>query len=235
MVEGRDFTTIDNEYVASPLYKLSELLRGGAGKGWTTITALSSLAYYFFEYELWRQFGSRISAHEFDLVHRITPFKSDKTQSLLAKRFDRHRVPFVIGPLNGGIPWPKYFMGRQHAEREWLSHIRSLYKLMPYYRSTLIHTTAIIAGSKYTLSQFPRWARHKSVYVPENGVDLNRFAIHRTKTAHLPLKGAFVGRLVPYKGADMLLNSTAEYLKQGHLELHIIGDGPQRELLEAIG
>src|SRR6185437_750222 len=48
LAEGSDFSVIDNEYVAGPLYRLSTLLRGGSGKGWTTVTALSSLAYYSF-------------------------------------------------------------------------------------------------------------------------------------------------------------------------------------------
>lgn len=71
--EGADFTAIDNERIAAPMYKLSDRLRGGDGKGWTTITAFGSLTYYTFEWELWRQFGPRIKAGEFDLVHRITP------------------------------------------------------------------------------------------------------------------------------------------------------------------
>src|SRR5215475_342516 len=73
LIEGRDFTAIDNESVAAPLLKLAHTLRGGIGKGWTTNAAFSSLAYYSFEMELWRQFSSRFADHEFDLVHRITP------------------------------------------------------------------------------------------------------------------------------------------------------------------
>ena len=76
LVEGRDFTAIDSERVAAPVWKLADLLRGGAGKGWTTAAALSSVAYYAFELEMWRQFGARVLAHEFDLVHRITPLSS---------------------------------------------------------------------------------------------------------------------------------------------------------------
>jgi glycosyltransferase involved in cell wall biosynthesis len=48
------------------------------------------------------------------------------------------------------------------------------------------------------------------------------------------LKGAFVGRLVPYKGADMLLEAAAGFLRRGQLELHIVGDGPQRPFLEGL-
>ena len=231
LIEGRDFAAIDNERVAAPVSKLAGMIRGGAGKGWTTKTALSSLAYYSFEFELWRQFKSRLTAHEFDLVHRITPL-SPTSQSIIAKRLAKLGIPFVIGPLNGGVPWPKNFLERQYAEREWLSHIRRLYKLMPSYRSTRRYSSAIIVGSKYTYEEMPQWAKHKCTYIPENGVDSGYCEGPMKGLASLPLKAAFVGRLVPYKGADMLLEAAADFLKAGQLQLHIIGDGPQRPLLE---
>src|ERR1700734_3817753 len=52
LVEGRDFTAVDNEYLASPIYRFANLVRGGEGKGWTTVMAFSSLAYYSFELEI---------------------------------------------------------------------------------------------------------------------------------------------------------------------------------------
>src|SRR5262249_51773106 len=109
-----------------------------------------------------------------------------------------------------------------------------LYRLMPGYRSTRRDSTAIIAGSKHTYGEIPHWAQEKCVYIPENGVDLKRFKIPRDRSASLPLRAAFVGRLVPYKGADMLLEAAAEFLKGGKLELNIIGDGPQRSVLETM-
>ncbi|MHB8885751.1 MAG: glycosyltransferase [Methylovirgula sp.] len=230
LVEGEDFTIVDNERIAAPLYKLSNFLRGGAGIGWTTIAAFSSLAYYSYELEMWRQLKTQIVARKFDLVHRITPL-SPTSQSIIAKRLADIDIPFVIGPLNGGVPWPRHFKSRQHAEREWLSHVRGLYKLMPGYRSTRLYSAAIIAGSRFTMEDMPRWTREKCVHIPENGIDLDYFEPPRNHTRQRPLRGAFVGRLVPYKGADMLLEAAAEFLRKGQLELHIIGDGPQRTLL----
>jgi glycosyltransferase involved in cell wall biosynthesis len=231
--KGWSFTAIDNEMVASPLWRLAAKVRGGANKGWTTTTALQSLAYYSFERAVWREFGRRLAARDFDLVHRITPL-SPTSQSIIAQRLANINVPFVIGPLNGGVAWPNHFATRQYAEREWLSSIRVLYKLLPGYRSTRRDSAAILVGSKFAYGDMPSWARHKCIYMPENGVDLERFSLVRDRSASIPLKGAFVGRLVPYKGADILLNASFEFLQSKQLQLHIIGDGPQRPLLNAI-
>jgi glycosyltransferase involved in cell wall biosynthesis len=233
LTEGRDFTAIDNEYAAKPLYKFSSLLRGGEGVGWTTLAAFSSIAYYAFEFEVWRKFGAQLREGAFDLVHRITPV-SPTSQSLLAKRLFRAGVPFVVGPLNGGVPWPKGFVARQHAEREWLSHIRRAYALMPYYRAMRRYSTALLVGSKHTCAQMPGWARPKCIYLPENGIDPERFSKVRDRRAGLPVKAVFVGRLVPYKGADILIRAAQRFLADGRLTLEIAGDGPQRPMLEAM-
>ena len=103
---------------------------------------------------------------------------------------------------------------------------------MPAYRSTRRYSSAIIVGSKYTYEEMPQWAKVKCTYIPENGVDSEH--CEGKRPASLPLKAAFVGRLVPYKGADMLLEAAADFLRAGQLELHIIGDGPQRSLLETM-
>jgi glycosyltransferase involved in cell wall biosynthesis len=232
LIEGRDFTAIDNEYIASRLIQLAANLRGGVGKGWTTISAFSVFSYYSFEQELWKLFEKRLVAREFDLVHRITPL-SPTSPSLIAKRLARLNIPFVLGPLNGGVPWPKGFAHRQHAEHEWLSYVRGLYKLMPGYRSTRRNSSAIIVGSRYTQQEMPSWALGKCVYIPENAVDLELFNSPRTARKASPVQAAFVGRLVPYKGADIAIEAAVEFLRAGSLQLQIIGDGPQKDFLIA--
>src|SRR5262249_19746074 len=96
------------------------------------------------------------------------------------------------------------------------------------------NSAAIIVGSKHTYREIPDWAKGKCVYIPENGVSAGRLDLARDRTARLPLRAAFVGRLVPYKGADMLLEAAADFLRERQLELEIIGEGPQRALLEAM-
>ena len=222
---------INSEAVAKFTYKIGQALRGGAGKGWTTLMAAAAPAYYYFERLVWRELGADIRAGRFALVHRLTPL-SPTMPSVLAQHCANARVPFVLGPLNGGVPWPSAFDQERRKEREWLSYVRSAYKLLPGYTQTRRCASAIVCGSRHTMSEMPAWAQPRCIYVPENGIDPDRFTKRRARHARLPLQLIFVGRLVPYKGADMLLEAAAPILKDGRAQLSIIGDGPERARLE---
>jgi glycosyltransferase involved in cell wall biosynthesis len=232
MQEGAHFTAIDTERILRPLHKLSTFLRGGSAKAWTIQTAVAALAYPYFEREVWREFGSRIRDRQFDVVHRITPL-TPTAPSSLAPRCARVDVPFVLGPLNGGVPWPKAFDAARRQEREWLSYVRSGYKLLPGYRETLACASAVLAGSRYTFDEIPLAYRSKCIYLPENAVDPARFFRRATAAQEGPLRVHYVGRLVPYKGADMLLAAAAPLLRSGRMRLDIVGDGPLMPALRA--
>lgn len=231
--EGLDFTALDTRRVMRPLNRLAALLRGRDQIGLTTQTAFDSLAYYYFEHLLWRRFGAAIMRREFDVVHRLTPL-SPTAPSIIARRCRRAGVPFVLGPLNGGLPWPTGFGQVRRGEREWLSYVRDGYKLLPGYRSTRANAAAIVSGSTATHTQLGARFWPKTVYVPENGVDPARFdLLHADAPATLPLRVCFVGRLVPYKGADMLLAAAAELIRAGRVAVEVIGDGLMLPALRA--
>lgn len=224
LIEGQDFTAIDSEAVARPLWAVAEKLRMGEGKGWTTLQAINALIYPWFEHLVWKEFGQAIKAGKFDIVHRITPL-SPTISSPIARKVDRAGVPFILGPLNGGVPWPKHFDAERRAEKEWLSYLRDTYKHLPGRKNTLKHASTLIVGSRHTQSEIPDAYQSKTIYVPENGIDPTRFN-QVAKPKGDVLKACFVGRLVPYKGADMLIAAAADYLRSGRMTLDIIGDGP---------
>jgi glycosyltransferase involved in cell wall biosynthesis len=143
-------------------------------------------------------------------------------------------VPFVLGPLNGGLPWPAGFDGARRKEGEWLSYVRGAYRLLPGYRSTRRDAAAILVASRETLRQMPREHRGRCFYLPENGIDPARFALRRTRRAARPLRLVFVGRLVPYKGPDMLVEAVAPLVRDGAVTLDVIGDGPMSAELKAL-
>jgi glycosyltransferase involved in cell wall biosynthesis len=231
-VHGREFTTLDSEPVARPLWRFDEWLRRATGLGWTVSTALAAFPYYYFEHLVWRRFGPAIARREFDLVHRLTPL-SPTTPSLLARRCRAAGVPFVWGPLNGGVAWPAEFASRRRAEGEWLSYVRDAHKLLPRYASTRRDAAAIVVGSRATWEQM---AGHhdRCVYIPENGIDPERFPAPGAPPPDGPLRVAFVGRLVPYKGADMLIEAAAPLVRAGKLLVDVIGDGPELGALRAL-
>jgi glycosyltransferase involved in cell wall biosynthesis len=232
LVSDRDFTSFDTSALFHPMETLVRLI-SGPNKGWAMLTALSLPSYLLFEYLLWRHFRKDLKAGRFDLVHRITPL-SPAVPSLLAARCQKIGVPFVLGPLNGGLPWPPSFPNLQRQDGELLSRFRNAYRLMPAYRATRRCAAAIIVGGRHVLNDMPEKWHRKCVYVPENGIDLARFPPPTVRPPSKVLRVAYLGRLVPAKGADMLIEAAAPLLSAGQMTLDIIGDGPERARVEAL-
>jgi starch synthase len=231
--EGIDFTAIDSEPAARPLWQLDSAVRRLTGLGWTASTALAALPYYYFEHLVWRAFGERIRRGEFAIVHRLTPL-TPTTPSVIARRCVAAGARFVWGPINGGVAWPRMFDDVRRREGEWLSYVRDAYKLLPGYRATRRCASAILVGSIASRDQLPRDARARAVYVPENAIDPQRFGRCVDRPVTAPLRVAFVGRLVPYKGADMLIEAAAPLVRDGRVTLDVIGDGPEMPRLKRL-
>ncbi len=222
-VEGTDFTAIDTESIAAPAWKLSQILRMGESRGWTIVQAISSLTYPVFERKIWRQFGPALTRGDYDLVHRITPL-SPSASGPLAEKCRKVGVPFVLGPLNGGVPWPKGFEAEQKQEGEWLSRARGLLRIFPGRRRMLQACSAILYASKFTRGDIPRALLDRSIYLPENAIDPARF-FRQTTPEPGTLKACFIGRFVPLKGMGMLIEAARPLLETGRMELHLVGDG----------
>ncbi|MBB2159000.1 glycosyltransferase family 4 protein [Gluconacetobacter sacchari] len=226
--EGQDYTAINTEFLFEPIARLVRWI-SGPNKGWAVVTALTIPSYLLFELIARKRFKKRL--REFDLVHRITPV-SPAVPSPMATWCRRAGVPFVLGPLNGGLPWPKEFPNLRKQEGEWLSGFRSLFRALPGYRSTRNAAAAIIAGGKSAFREIPGIWKDKVVYIPENAFDPSRFPVptHRRSAQDYqgrPLRAIYLGRLVPYKGCDMLLEAAADLLRQGRMTMTVVGSGPE--------
>ncbi len=222
---------IDNEWLARPLYRLSTLLRGGRTLSWTTDTAMAWPSYMVFEHQVYSDFRRKLQQGKFDLIHRITPL-SPTMGSPLASMTE---VPMILGPLNGGLPWPRDYPELRRKEHEWLVPLRGAYKYLPYYRSTYRHLAGVIAGSRHTATEVPRSFRGRRCYIAENGIDPSRLPLAATWPGPSgPFRFLTVGRLVPYKGVDLILEAMQSSAVLRGCELHVIGDGPHRSHLEEL-
>lgn len=220
---------LDTEAVAASAYKVAAFLRGGEQKAWTLQMAMDYPSYLAFEFAARKRFGAELAAGAFDLVHRITPM-SPTLPSAMAKSCP---VPFVLGPLNGNLPWPKGFGQELRREREWLSHARAAYKWLPYHRSTFTASRAILAAFEHTVADVPARVQERAINFPEVGIDPDTFRLEPRKSSER-LTILYAGRLVPYKLPDVAVRAFARSAALRRHRLVVVGDGPERPLLEAL-
>lgn len=184
-----------------------------------------------FEWCAWRRMKPALLAGEFDVVLRVLPVTS-VLPSAFAFLLRKGPVPFVLGPLNGGLPWPAGFV-QAEKQKEWITGLRNLYQVLPFSRSMFRHATAIIGGSSQTCEEFSAY-RDKVFFVPENGINPSQIgSTHRVPRGD-KLRLIFVGRLVPYKACDLALRAVAPLLRDGRATFSIIGDGAERPALEQL-
>ena len=226
---GVDVVYIDSEKVAKPLYHLAQKLTGDPNKAMTLQVALSYPSNLYFEYCVWKQFKKRLRAGEFDLVHRASPM-SPTVASPIAKRCP---VPFVIGPVLGGLPWPQQFKGEMRREGEWMNYFRSAHRFLPYYASTYRNAAAILAGYAHTVGDIPKRDHDRVIEFSEGGIHPEDFPervfVEKEKATIL-----FVGRLVPFKQPEVLIRCFERSAVLRAHRLVIVGDGPELVRLQAL-
>src|SRR5262249_5964616 len=120
-------------------------------------------------------------------------------------------------------------------EREWLVPFRSTYRRLPFYQSMYRHLRGVIAGSRHAAAEIPRWFHGRRFYLPENGIDPSRFPIpDRWSEPGHRFRFITVGRLVPVKGIDLILEAIGRSKLLRECEMTIVGDGPHKPMLEKI-
>ncbi|MFO1202058.1 MAG: glycosyltransferase family 4 protein [Tabrizicola sp.] len=227
------FDFLDTEYIASPMERFSQFLRGGNQVAWSTGMMMSYLPYLAFERDAWKKYRGAIEGGQFDLIHRITPM-SPTLPSYIA---GRGRVPFVIGPLNGNLDWPRAFTREQKREKETLRRLRDFYKYMPYAKRTYTRAAAVLAAFRHTINDISWTPAERIVPFPEIGFDP---AVFPAKRERAPFAGSgektflYAGRLVPYKVPEVVVRAFVGDERLRQHRLRIIGDGPERGRIEAM-
>src|SRR5436309_11630741 len=196
---------------------------------------LTAFGYPFslaFEWHAWQQLRRRIFAGEFDVVLRIMPM-TPVLPSPFAFFLRKGPIPFVIGPLNGGLPWPAGFRQLEN-QKEWVSNIRSLYRYLPFARSTYRHASAIIAASSQTYAEFAAY-NGKVFFVPEPGIARSLcYGDSCSRNPGVKLEPLFVGGLLPRNACHLALRAAAPLLRSDLARFTVVGDGPERDRLEQL-
>lgn len=224
-IGGAEVVYLNTERIAVPLWKLASSIRASHSIN----TAIKLPDHYYFEYKLWRAFRRDLEKGLFDIVHRVTPISS-AIPSPLAKWSP---VPFILGPINGGLPWPRQFRSELFKEGEWLRYMRQLYRLTPYAGPTYKNPAAILAAYRHTISRLPTSGGERIINFPENGVDPSRFTVRTSRNAER-VTFVYVGKLMPYKSVKTVVSAFIESDLLRKQKLILVGDGSDRRMLQAM-
>ena len=171
-----------------------------------------------------------IEQYKIDIVHEPTPV-SPRLPSMMYGL----GVPVVIGPMNGNMTYPPGFRSRSRLERAFVPVARCFTNLANSLIPGKRRAEVLLVANERTRSALPSGYKGQVRILCENGVDRNVWQ----RPDDLParpvdrLRLVFLGRLVFWKGADMLLDVFAEVKKQmPSAELWIIGDGAERARLQ---
>jgi glycosyltransferase involved in cell wall biosynthesis len=223
---------IAESQVMTQCYSLAARL---SGNSWQLLHMLSYPIYAEFNHRAYLQFKDQIRAGAFDLVHVMTPMMPRYPVKALEAC---QNVPFLLGPVNGGLPFPDGFRDVAKKEYAYLNFLRRIGRwLIPGYAATYKKADKILSGSTYTLEllqkMFPSSSENMELFY-ENGID-QTFLRPVARSAREKVNLLFVGRLVPYKGVDMLIDAIAHLTPtlQNQIHLTIVGDGQERQNLEA--
>lgn len=233
---GHAVTYIEEGPLARTASGLADRLANRGATNWPLLHALSYPVYAAFNAAVRRRFATRVRDGEFDVVHALTPILPRYPSALALVR---RETPFVLGPVNGGIPFPPGFAAIGRREFSRFNALRVLGRLIPGYRATYRRADLVLCGSAHTRD----FARDSLGVAPdhleilaENGVGPEHFAIPRPRPDDGRVRLLFVGRLVPYKGADMVLDALAALpaVRRDRVECVVVGDGPERAALAAL-
>ncbi|CAD5981889.1 D-inositol 3-phosphate glycosyltransferase [Planktothrix tepida] len=210
-----------------------------ASKGtinWPLAHTLSYPIYAEFNHRVYQQFKDEVLQRKYDIVHALTPMIPRYPVKLINAC---QNTPFLLGPVNGGVPFPPGFQKIAKKEFANLNFLRSIGRmLIPGYLQTYQKADQVLSGSTYTLNWLKDSLKVSDDHIDlfyENGIDPT-FLTDQPKTRTSDrVNLLFVGRLVPYKCADILIDAIAQLENsiQQKVHLTIVGDGSERTALEA--
>jgi glycosyltransferase involved in cell wall biosynthesis len=167
-----------------------------------------------------------------DVVHEPTPVSPVQPSAM----FDVG-APVVFGPMNGGLDYPDAFShydgSLQRAGFRAAQLVASAVNMaVPGKRKAAL----LLVANERTRRALPASIAHvPTIELVENGVDMTRFdSSIPPRPASSRTRFAFVGRLIDWKGVDMLLEALAKCAERSDVGLDVYGDGAVRPSLQEL-
>lgn len=181
-----------------------------------------------------RKVKQLLDQQKFDLFHRVTP--SGYKASLLPVP----SMPLVLGPVLGADPFPDSFesifrprFASSHSLRSLVTRFYNCRARRRFERhdtlpKLLERAALILVGTSVTLRRLPVHFHPRCRLITYSGVEHEMFRPPATKHRNQLAQLLFVGRMVPYKGLELLIRAAAIAKKRCKFELKIVGGGNLR-------
>lgn len=223
----------ENTLLAKYYQVVSSITIGKRGNNWPLLHALSYLIYAEFNQNVYRSFKAQTLRGDYDIVHAITPMMPRYPVKIIKAC---KNTPFILGPVNGGVPFPKGFRKVARKEFAYLNFLRHLGRLIPGYVETYKTADKILVGSTFTLNTLKENLGIQDSKIElfyENGIAKIFFDKPTEPKDDKRVNLLFVGRLVPYKGADIVIEAVSQLskLNREKIWLTIVGDGSEKDNL----
>jgi glycosyltransferase involved in cell wall biosynthesis len=224
-----------HRYIIDPLSKVAVI--------WQLYHILGYPIYEEFNQNAFKAAQACLAAGEYDLVHAITPMEPRYPFKVTELA---NQLPVLVGPVNGGVPFPPGFAKVALKEFAFLNFLRVLGRyLTPGYAATYRQATRVLAGSSYTrqlVAQLFKLPAHRLSLFYENGIVSSLLRQPKQPPSATadggsePYNLLFVGRLVPYKCADIVIEALGQLTPatRAKVKLTIVGDGAERAKLERL-
>jgi glycosyltransferase involved in cell wall biosynthesis len=196
------------------------------------ISAITTSAFMHMITQIYQYWVVRkaVRTNKINIIHEPTPV-SPKQPSILFGL----GAPVVIGPLNGGMNFPKAFSYMQNKyENLMYFFVRLLSNIFNILIPGKLLADVILVSNQRTRDALPLFFTGKVKEIVENGVDLTLWKpVQRIKNTN-QVKLIFFGRLVDWKCVDYLIRALALVKTDCKLILDIVGDGDKRNELKAL-
>lgn len=222
-------------------YQIIELQKGKAKLDMSLKNALK------FNWQYFSATKRIIDSNSFDVLHHVLPFAIDSTFNLFVLSKRKESVPVVIGPLQAPLTYKDLDVNLSDVRNFQVGASRAyvmegIYKIFKSIlrilsRKTLKKSDKIIVINQYTKELLQRnGTEEKKITIIPPGIDTEAFKYcpfeqkEKNKTEFL-----VVCYLIKRKDVVSVIRAVSEVVKiNSRFILRIIGDGPQREILERL-
>ena len=173
----------------------------------------------------WKIARRVIRDKKIDVIHEPAPVSATQPSAMFGLG-----VPVIIGPMNGGMTFPKAFEYMSGKSEKVVYKMVSLFST--FYNLIIpgkLFAKRLLVANERTANSLPRFRFGEVMELVENGVFTSRDAPIITDKRDA-VNVLFVGRLVDWKVVDIVIDAVG--VTKTPVNLIIVGDGDERASLE---